>query len=539
MFGSKYLGLRGRKLNIAIAAVAGVDMLLFGFDQGVVGGVLTLDSFTATFPEICTTTACTAGMSPAAANHQSVLQGVSVSSYNLGCFVGALLTIVLGDRLGRKRCIFGGSLIMALGAVLQCSAFALPQLIVGRVICGMGNGINTSTVPVWQAECSKSHRRGPTVMAELCIVVGGVALSYWLDYAFSFLEPSSTAWRVPIAFQLLFTLTVLATIMFMPESPRWLVLQQEENREAEALEVLCAIYDCEPDDAFVNAELEAVRVVARATSQGTFKDLFAMGKTKNMQRTLLAYGIQAMQQITGINLITYYAATIYENEIGLSGNMSRILAACNGTEYFIAMFPAIFLVERIGRRPLLLIGSIGMSLSMAVLAISTSIASHSTSSAPGIVAAVFLFVFNTFFALGWCGLPWLIPTELLPLEIRAKASALATSADWIFNFMVVMITPVAFNSIGWRTYIIFAVFNFAITPVVYFFYPETMGRSLEEMDLIFARSSGWLDTVHEAKTMPRHYGRKGEVLRDMLPEVREELEVADGMSKVVAQSVGE
>ncbi|CAK7203010.1 hypothetical protein SEUCBS139899_005737 [Sporothrix eucalyptigena] len=528
MFGSSkpFLGLRGRKLNIAIAAVAGVDMLLFGFDQGVVGGVLTLDSFTSTFPEICTTTVCTAGMSDAAANRQSVLQGVSVSSYNLGCFVGALLTIFLGDRLGRKRCIFGGSLIMAVGAVLQCSAFALPQLIVGRVICGIGNGINTSTVPVWQAECSKSHRRGPTVMAELCIVVGGVALSYWLDYAFSFLEPSSAAWRVPIAFQLLFTLTVLATILFMPESPRWLVLQQQEDREAEALDVLCAIYDCERDDAFVNAELEA----------GTFQDLFTMGKTKNMQRTLLAYGIQVMQQITGINLITYYAATIYENEIGLSGNLSRILAACNGLEYFIAMFPAIFLVERIGRRPLLLVGSVGMALTMAVLAISTSIASNSVNgnTAAGIVAAVFLFVFNTFFALGWCGLPWLIPTELLPLEIRAKASALATSADWIFNFLVVMITPVAFHNIGWRTYIVFAVFNAAIIPVVYLFYPETMGRSLEEMDLIFAKSTGWLDTVRKAKTMPRHFGKNGEVLRDMLPEVREELEVGEEAPKLAA-----
>ncbi|CAK7236844.1 hypothetical protein SEUCBS140593_009756 [Sporothrix eucalyptigena] len=538
MFGSSkpFLGLRGRKLNIAIAAVAGVDMLLFGFDQGVVGGVLTLDSFTSTFPEICTTTVCTAGMSDAAANRQSVLQGVSVSSYNLGCFVGALLTIFLGDRLGRKRCIFGGSLIMAVGAVLQCSAFALPQLIVGRVICGIGNGINTSTVPVWQAECSKSHRRGPTVMAELCIVVGGVALSYWLDYAFSFLEPSSAAWRVPIAFQLLFTLTVLATILFMPESPRWLVLQQQEDREAEALDVLCAIYDCERDDAFVNAELEAVRVVARASTQGTFQDLFTMGKTKNMQRTLLAYGIQVMQQITGINLITYYAATIYENEIGLSGNLSRILAACNGLEYFIAMFPAIFLVERIGRRPLLLVGSVGMALTMAVLAISTSIASNSVNgnTAAGIVAAVFLFVFNTFFALGWCGLPWLIPTELLPLEIRAKASALATSADWIFNFLVVMITPVAFHNIGWRTYIVFAVFNAAIIPVVYLFYPETMGRSLEEMDLIFAKSTGWLDTVRKAKTMPRHFGKNGEVLRDMLPEVREELEVGEEAPKLAA-----
>ncbi|KAL1840049.1 hypothetical protein VTK73DRAFT_3859 [Phialemonium thermophilum] len=296
-----YFGLRGRNLNVAIAVVAGFDMLLFGFDQGVVGGLLTLESFTRTFPEICTTGACTAHMTPAQANHQSVVQGVSVSSYNLGCFLGALVTIFAGDRLGRRRCILAGSVVMAVGAVLQCSAFSLPQLVVGRVVCGVGNGVNTSTVPVWQAECAKTHRRGPTVMAELCIVVGGVALSYWLDFGFSYLEPSSAAWRVPVAFQLVFALFVIATVMAMPESPRWLVLR---DRDDEAAAVLSAVHDLPADDHYVAAELEAIRATVRAAHQGSFRDLFRMGKKKHFQRTVLAYGIQVLQQITGINLIS-------------------------------------------------------------------------------------------------------------------------------------------------------------------------------------------------------------------------------------------
>lgn len=129
----------------------------------------------------------------------------------------------------------------------------------------------------------------------------------------------------------------------------------------------------------------------------------------------------------------YYAASIHEKEIGLSGLMSRILAACNGTEYFLATIPAVFLVERVGRRPLLLVGSIGMAISMIILSIMTKLGGV----APEIVAAAFLFVMNTFFALGWCGLPWLIPAEIVPLEIRAQANALSTSANWIFNFLVV------------------------------------------------------------------------------------------------------
>lgn len=156
---------------------------------------------------------------------------------------------------------------------------------------------------------------------------------------------------------------------------------------------------------------------------------------------------------TGINLITYYAATIYETEIGLSPSLSRILAACNGTEYFLASWIAVFIIEKVGRRKLMLFGAVGQSLSMVVLAITTKIGG----TGPGIVAAAFLFIFNTFFAIGWLGMTWLYPAEIVPLKIRAPANGLSTSANWIWNFMVVMITPVSFSSIGYQTYIIFAV----------------------------------------------------------------------------------
>lgn len=118
------------------------------------------------------------------------------------------------------------------------------------------------------------------------------------------------------------------------------------------------------------------------------------------------------QQISGINLITYYAANIYENSIGMTPFMSRVLAACNGTEYFLASWIPVFIIEKAGRRPLMLIGAVGMSISMAVLAISTSFIA---SSKAGIAAAVFLFVFNTFFAFGWLGMTWLYPAEIVRL----------------------------------------------------------------------------------------------------------------------------
>jgi hypothetical protein len=267
-----------------------------------------------------------------------------------------------------------------------------------------------------------------------------------------------------------------------------------------------------------------------------------MDENRHFHRVVLAYANQVMQQISGINLITYYAATIYQNEIGLSGFISRILAACNGTEYFLASWIAVFVIEKVGRRKLMLFGAIGQSASMIILAVMTKIGGQG----PGWVAAVFLFIFNSFFAVGWLGklllsleaftqppllvsaissyhqndpnsstgMTWLYPAEIVPLKIRAPSNALSTSANWAFNFMVVMITPVSFSSIKWKTYLIFAVINAAMIPVVYFFYPETAARSLEEMDGIFHKTKNIFTVVWTAKHEPHRYGKHGEVLID-------------------------
>ncbi|ETN38045.1 uncharacterized protein HMPREF1541_07668 [Cyphellophora europaea CBS 101466] len=498
----KFFGLRGTKLNLAISVTAGLDFLLFGYDQGVTGGLLTLPSFTATFPEIDTTK--TDGLSQSQIDHKSTIQGISVASYNVGCFAGAILCIFIGNWLGRRKTIFLGSAIMVVGAALQASAFGLAHLIVGRVITGIGNGLNTSTVPTWQSECSKSHRRGQLVMIEGALIAGGICISYWIDFGFSFLS-TSVAWRFPIAFQCFFALVILGFIMELPESPRWLVLR---GREREATEVLAALSDLPEEDKFIQSEFATIKDTVLEMEKSSFKDLFTMDENRNFHRVVLAYVNQMFQQISGINLITYYAPFIYEQEIGLSGFLSRILAACNGTEYFIASLLAIFIIEKVGRRKLMLIGAAGMSGSMAILAGM----SYLGGSGPGIVAAVFLFVFNSFFAIGWLGMTWLYPTEVVPLRIRAPANALATSANWAFNFMVVMITPVAFSSIGYQTYIIFAVINAAIVPCVYFFFPETAYRSLEEMDSIFRKTKSIFSLVKTAKNEPHHYGKNGELL---------------------------
>jgi MFS family permease len=176
-----------------------------------------------------------------------------------------------------------------------------------------------------------------------------------------------------------------------------------------------------------------------------------------------------------------------------------------------ASWIAIFTIEKFGRRPLMIFGAAGMSVSMAVLAATTSSFGNSSM---GLAATVFLFVFNSFFAVGWLGMTWLYPAEITPLSIRAPANAISTTANWAFNFMVVMVTPVAFANIGYKTYIIFAVINLAIVPSVYFFFPETAGRSLEEMDEIFHNTTNAFNVVKIAHDLPHRYGKKGELLVD-------------------------
>lgn len=501
--GKKFYGLTGTKLNIAIAVVAGTDFALFGYDQGVMGGLLTLPSFTRYFPEIDTINPPNGD-----ASHTATIQAITVGAYTLGCFFGAVATIWLGNMLGRKKTIFIGSIIMIIGAAIQTASFSLAQLIVGRWITGFGNGMNTSTVPTWQSETSKPHRRGQMVMIEGSLIVFGVMLSYWLDLGFSFLEPSSIAWRFPIGFQIILAIFILILIPGLPESPRWLVLK---GRDDEAWEVLAALSDLPKEDKKIVTELQAVKDVVFEMSRGGFRECFKTNRNRNFHRTVLAYVNQMFQQISGINLVTYYAATIFEGSLGLSPFLSRLLAACNGTEYWIASWIAIFTIERFGRRGLMLFGAVGMSITMAILAGTTS---NVGNKACALIATVMLFVFNSFFAVGWLGMTWLYPAEITPLSIRAPANAIATTANWAFNFMVVMVTPVAFANIQWRTYIIFAVINAAMVPSVYFFFPETAGRSLEEMDEIFHKTTGPFDVVKIAKELPHRFDKRGNLLID-------------------------
>lgn len=331
------------------------------------------------------------------------------------------------------------------------------------------------------------------------LISGGIMIAYWIDYGFYFLE-GSIRWRFPIAFQSFFTLIVMWGLLYLPESPRWLAMK---GRIDEATEVTSRLLGKSIEHEDVKTEVQNIVDGLEAQgAQGKFsnKELLTNGPSQNLRRTLLGIAAQFGQQICGINLITYYATFLFENSLGFSAEMSRLLAAANGTEYFLASLVALPLIERTGRRTLMLFGAFGMMASMAILAGTVSTGTELPNGAPklntryGVTATVFLFVFNSFFAIGWLGMTWLYPAEITNLRIRIQANALSTCSNWLSNFLIVMITPPAFANLGYKTYIMFAVFNAAILPVVYFFFPEPKGRSLEELDVIFA--SAYVDKVN-------------------------------------------
>ncbi|EGO01349.1 hypothetical protein SERLA73DRAFT_134717 [Serpula lacrymans var. lacrymans S7.3] len=480
---SKTLSLRGFWLKAALTFVSGTGFALFGYDEGVMSALLTAGQFEKMFPEVV--------VDASHPNH-ATLQSLVAAIYEVGCLVGALSNLWIGDRLGRRKTIALGGTIMIIGAILQTASYSYAQLVVARIITGLGNGLNTSTVPTYQAECSPSGQRGGFIMLQGSLVTFGVTISYSKSN-------SSAQWRVPISIQIVFALIMVVSIGFLPESPRWLM---KHGHEAEAMAVISAFEDKPPSDPGVQLTFHAIREAVEKEGRVTpptnhkisehktaidkggdnvsLKELFGGGRSQNARRVVLAFTSQCFQQITGINVVILY--TILFQNLGLSDVDSRIVAASMGTQYFLFSLLAIALIDRVGRRRLMLFGASGLCIVMLLLGVLGSIANKAANTA----GVVLIFIYLDIFSLGWLGMTWLYPAEISGLRIRAQSTSLSTASNWIFNFVVVMVTGPSFNNISWRTYIVFAALNAFIVPCVYFFFPETSGRSLEDVDVIFA-----------------------------------------------------
>ncbi|KAL1887669.1 hypothetical protein Sste5346_010064 [Sporothrix stenoceras] len=489
-----YLNLRGAKLQ---AAQIWAVIMPFGYNNSVAGGLLGLSSWIATFPQIDTTT--TTG---SVKTHNSTVQGTVVAMYTLGCFFGCIDCIWLGDRLGRKKTILLAAATNILGAIIQCTSFSLPQLIVGRLVSGFGFGHLTATAPNWQAECSGAAHRGAAVMLEGLFISTGLAIGGWVNLGMSF-HKGSIAWRFPLALSILWSLFILLNTPFMPESPRWLV---QHNREEEARIVLADLNDTEPDTDSINMAISEIQLSLELAGQAEFRHIFKNGPLRLFQRTCLACAAQCFQQMGGINALAFYQTTIFTEDLGLAKTTARIVSASVFTWQAICSPIGVLTVDHFGRRKLMLFSAFGMGMCMAIIA-GTSTQSQNVAAIGA--AAAFIFLFSLFFPTGFLGLTFLYAAEISPLAYRVPITAMSTGTAWLFNFVVAEVTPVGLSTISHRYYIIFAAINWFLTfPAVYFFFPETNSRQLEEVDAIFLNSKSVFDTVSVAARMPRGQGAR-------------------------------
>ncbi|ODV77325.1 general substrate transporter [Suhomyces tanzawaensis NRRL Y-17324] len=464
-------GLRGRKLRVYITLTAVTGFSLFGYDQGLMSGLITAPQFNDEFP---------------ATKGHSTIQGGVTSCYELGCFFGALFALFRGDKIGRRPLIIVGALIIILGTIISVAPvkphWPLGQFVVGRVITGIGNGMNTATIPVWQSEMSRAENRGRLVNMEGAVVAVGTFIAYWLDFGLSYVD-SSVSWRLPVAVQILFALFLLIGILKLPESPRWLIAH---DRKPEAFLILAALKDLAPEDDEIIAEATVIQDAVNrfARVQLSIKDVFSGGKSQHFQRILIGSSSQFFQQFTGCNAAIYYSTVLFEETIGLERRLSLILGGVFATIYALATIPSFFLIDTLGRRNLFLIGATGQGISFTITF--ACLIDNTKNNAKG--AAVGIFLFIVFFAFTILPLPWIYPPEINPMRTRTIASAISTCTNWICNFAVVMFTPVFIANARWGAYLFFAAVNYAFIPVIFFFYPETAGRSLEEIDIIFAKA---------------------------------------------------
>jgi sugar porter (SP) family MFS transporter len=476
------LELRGNALLGTVTVLTSMGFLLIGFDNGLMGGLVNGPAFNDTFD-----------------NPDSTMISLIVAIYEVGCFIGSVITAFVGENLGRRRTIGAGVVVMIIGALLQATAYSRAHMIVARIVTGTGMGVINSTVPVLQAEFAPKATRGLFVCMQLSTLNFGICLVYWIDYAFSPIT-NSYAWRIPVILQCIFLIPMLIILNIIPETPRWLAAHDQPEK---ALEVLKRLKGNKMDeDSIQQMHEDIVRTVAMEASigAGSWKDLLKNDRIQSQRRFLIACGIQIFQQLGGINAIIYYSSTLFEQSIGFDKHMSALMAGFLQTWFFVASFIPWFLIDRIGRRPLLLSMISVMAAVMAVQAALIYQVQFNTSiaHASGIAAAAMLFIFQGAFTIGFQATVWVYPSEILPLRLRQRGSAVSTASNWIFNYLVVQITPPAITNIGWRTYIIFAVLNALWVPIIYIFFPETKGLELEDVDRLFVGDDSASDALYQA-----------------------------------------
>ena len=433
--------------HVAIsAAITALGGLLFGYDTGVVSGALLFlkKDF--------------GGLS----NFQ---QELVTSLLLVGAVIGALVAGRVADRIGRKFTVMITAVVFVVGVLLAAFTPTYPMLLVARVIIGLAVGSASMTVPLYIGEIVPPRMRGGLVSLNQLAITVGILGSYLIDYGLS----GTGNWRLMFGLAAIPAVALFVGMLFQQESPHWLIRQ---GREDEARQVLRRVRN----EGDIDAEVREVREISQR--EGGLRDLVSP-----RVRPLLMVGVllAVFQQITGINTVIYYAPTLLQGA-GF-GNSGALLAnVVNGAVNVGMTIVAIWLLDKVGRRPLLLTGTAGMAVGMAITALSF-LGGENLHGALAIVAVLGLLIYTGSFAIGLGPVFWLLIAEIYPLRIRGAAMSVASMANWAANFVVTISFLTLLSAIGGVG--VFFLFGFLTLVALAYFWrkvPETKGRSLQEIE---------------------------------------------------------
>ena len=432
-----------------IAAVAAIGGLLFGFDTGVIAGAMLF-----IVPDF--------HLGPAQ-------QGLVVSAVTFGALFGALAAGTSSDTIGRRWTNIFAGLSFVAGAVFSAIAPNVDILIASRVLIGLAIGLTSVAAPMYIAELSPARSRGKLVSLFQLAITIGILVSYIVDRA---LAPEQ-AWRWMLGLAFIPGALLVLGMIPLPESPRWLLKAGAEKAAREALSLVRPLNEIE-------AELHEIREDLEHNQPAAWTELLMPGLRPAL---MVGVGLAVFQQVTGINTIIYYAPQIFQMA-GLSSATIALAATIGiGVLNVLSTLIAIWLVDRVGRKPLLLIGLVGMTASLAVLGFAQrfapAIGIDPHALAPITVGCIALYIVCFAFSLG--PVVWLMISEIFPTRARARAAAVSTAANWMANFLVSLSFPVLLAAMGPSLSFLYAAMGVAAFIFIVGYVPETKGKSLEDI----------------------------------------------------------
>ncbi|KAL4981298.1 general substrate transporter [Aspergillus falconensis] len=469
-------------LMCAFAAFGGI---FFGYDSGYINGVLGMDYFIHEFTGKVKADLDDEADFAISSSNKSLI----VSILSAGTFFGALIAGDIADWYGRRTTIIYGCGVFSIGVVFQTASTTVPMLVVGRLIAGFGVGLVSAIIILYMSEIAPRKVRGAVVSGyQFCITIG-LMLASCVNYGTEHYT-NSGSYRIPIALQLLWAIILAVGLFLLPESPRYFVRKGDLTT---ASQVLARVRGQPHDSQYIKEELEEIvanneyelQLIPQGGYIQTWLNCFRgslWSPNSNLRRTILGTSLQMMQQWTGVNFVFYFGTTFFQN-LGTIDDPFLISMITTIVNVFSTPV-SFYTMEKVGRRPLLLWGALGMVICQFIVAIAGTVDGNNSKTVSAQISFICIYIF--FFASTWGPGAWVVIGEIYPLPIRSRGVALSTASNWLWNCIIAVITPYMVDTdkgnLKSRVFFIWGSLCACAFVYTYFLVPETKGLTLEQVD---------------------------------------------------------